>query len=323
MRILTGFLKGLAIVPLLLGGAVNAEEYPSSTITFVVPFAAGGNSDLLARKVATMLEESWGKPVVIENHPGGNAVIGTDFAARSAPDGHTVLMVTDAFTINPSLRKSLPYDTATAFAPVTMMASTPLVLVAHPSLGVSNVAELVELAKSEPGKITFGSSGAGGPAHLSVELLSLEAGIQLKHVPYTGAGPALTDLLGGHISLLFNALPPTAELIGNGQLVALGNGAPERDASLPDLPTVAEQGFDGFEGQIWSGLVVPAATSPEVVQKLSDEIVRILNEPEMVEWLKLQGYNKIASSSVQFGEHLIRQTGIWADVIEELGLEQN
>ena len=314
---------GLAVVPFIIAAApASAEDYPSKPITIIVPFAAGGSSDIFARKIGEMLQESWGKPVIVESRAGGNAVIGSDYVARSAPDGHTILLVTDALTINAALQKSLPYDTATAFAPITMMASTPLVLVAHPSLGVKNVAELVALAKVKPATITFGSSGAGGPAHLSVELLSLRAGIKMVHVPYKGAGPALIDLVGGHISLLFNALPPTQEHIEAGKLVALGMGSPQRSAALPNLPTVAEQGFPGFEGRSWFGLAVPGKTPPEVVSKLSSEVVRLLDKPEMIAWMKEQGFDKVANSPDEFKAVITRQMETWSSVIKQLGIEQ-
>lgn len=296
----------------------GAQGYPAKPIRIIVPFTAGGSSDIAARVIGQKFTESWGQQVIVENRPGAGAVTGTDLVAKSPPDGYTLLLQTIAFAIIPSLRK-LPYDSVKDFAPVTQISALPLVLVVHPSLPVKNVKALVALAKSQPGTLTYASSGNGTSPHLAGEMLKSMAKINLVHIPYKGNAPAMNDLLGGHVMINVGLLPVLLPYINTGKLHALAATTAKRLPALPHLPTMAEAGFAGYEISSWQGFFAPAATHGDIVAKLHQEIARTLNQPDMRQRLENDGTQIVASTPTQFGAFVRAEIAKWARVVKESG----
>ncbi|MEQ1775528.1 MAG: tripartite tricarboxylate transporter substrate binding protein [Burkholderiales bacterium] len=297
---------------------VSAQNYPAKPIRIIVPFTAGGSSDIAARVIGQKFTESWGPQAIVENRPGAGAVTGTDLVAKSPPDGYTLLLQTIAFAIIPSLRK-LPYDAMKDFAPVTQISALPLVLVVHPSLPAKTVKELVALAKSRPGTLTYASSGNGTSPHLAGEMFKSMAKINLVHIPYKGNAPAMNDLLGGHVMVNVGLLPVLLPYINSGKLRALATTTGKRLTALPNLPTMAEAGFAGYEISSWQGVFAPAATHSDIVAKLHQEIARILNQPDMRQRLENDGTQIIASTPPQFGAFVRAEITKWARVVKESG----
>jgi tripartite-type tricarboxylate transporter receptor subunit TctC len=296
----------------------GAQGYPAKPIRIIVPFTAGGSSDIAARVIGQKFTESWGQQVIVENRPGAGAVTGTDLVAKSPPDGYTLLLQTIAFAIIPSLRK-LPYDAVKDFAPVTQISALPLVLVVHPSLPVKNIKALVALAKSQPGTLTYASSGNGTSPHLAGEMLKSMAKINLVHIPYKGNAPAMNDLLGGHVMINVGLLPVLLPYINAGKLHALAATTGRRLPALPQLPTMAEAGFAGYEISSWQGIFAPAATQGDIVAKLHQEIARTLNQPDMRQRLENDGTQIVASTPTQFGAFVRAEIAKWARVVKESG----
>jgi tripartite-type tricarboxylate transporter receptor subunit TctC len=266
-----------------------AQAYPHKQLHLVVPFPPGAGTDMFARVVASKLGESMGQQVIVDNKPGGGATIGTEFVARSAPDGYTLLISTASHAINPSVFPKLPYDTLKDFASVAELATVPIVLVVNPSVPAHSVKELVELAKAAPGKLSIGSSSNGTVFHLAGELFKSRAGIDMVHIPYKGGGPALIALLGGQIDVLFETSLTVQEYAKAGKLRILAVGSEQRVPSMPDVPTLAESGFPGFAAENWYGIYAPAGTPREIVMKLNHEIVKALNLPDVKERFASQG----------------------------------
>lgn len=301
--------------------AASSQSFPTKPLRWVVPYAAGGGSDILARSIAVKLTEAWGQPVIIDNRPGGGSVIGTELVARAPRDGHTLLLATNTHAINPSLRAKLPYDSVRDFAAVTVLATSPNVFLANPAaVPARTVAEFVAFARSRPGKLNYGSSGNGGGGHLAMEMLKSMAGISVVHVPYNGGGPALTALLSGEVSVLFNNILAAVPHIKSGRLGALGVTGRQRSPALPDVPTVAEAGIAGFEVTAWFCVFVPAMTSPAIVRKLNREVVRILALPEIRERLGSQGLEPLGNSPEEFGVFLRAEIVKWQKVIQYAGI---
>jgi tripartite-type tricarboxylate transporter receptor subunit TctC len=296
----------------------GAQGYPAKPIRIIVPFTAGGSSDIAARVIGQKFTESWGQQVIVENRPGAGAVTGTDLVAKSPPDGYTLLLQTIAFAIIPSLRK-LPYDAVKDFAPVTQISALPLVLVVHPSLPVKSVKALVALAKSQPGTLTYASSGNGTSPHLAGEMLKSMAKINLVHIPYKGNAPAMNDLLGGHVMINVGLLPVLLPYINTGKLHALAATTNKRLPALPQLPTMAEAGFAAYEISSWQGIFAPAATHGDIVAKLHQEIARTLNQPDMRQRLENDGTQIVASTPAQFGAFVRAEISKWARVVKESG----
>ena len=300
--------------------APGAGQYPAKAIRIVTPYAPGGTADILARVVAQKLAEAWGQQVVIDNRPGASGMIGADIAAKSAPDGYTLLMAyTAEIAITQSLFKSMTYDAVRDLAPVTLAAVTPMIFVVHPSLPARNVRELIALAKTRPGELPYASAGNGSPAHLAFELLQRNAQVAIIHVPYKGAAPALTDLLGGHVVMFFSGMPPAMPHVKAGKLRAIAVSTGKRSPAAPEVPTVAESGVRDFDISTWFGVLVPAATPKDVVAKLNAEISRALTLPDVKERLAREGAETAPNSPEQFGRFIQSEIAKFAKIIKESG----
>jgi tripartite-type tricarboxylate transporter receptor subunit TctC len=297
------------------------QAYPSAPLRIVVPFTPGGGTDILARMIAQKLNESWGQPVVVDNRPGASGTVGTAYVAKAAPDGHTLLIVPAGYAGNPSLYKKLPYDQTRELAPVSRLASGPLVLVVHPSLPVKSVKDVIALARSRPGEINFGSSGAGTLPHLSAELFNSMSGIKMVHIPYKGAGAAVTDVMAGRVPVYFMNILQSLSLIKAGKLRALGVTTPERTPIAPEIPAIAEAGLKGFDMTNWYGMLVPAATQRDVIVKLSAEVARVLKLPDLRSRLADDGMTVVASTPGEFADFLARETAKFARVMEAAGIK--
>ena len=297
-----------------------ADAYPAKPVRFVVAFPPGGGTDIIARAIAQKLAERIAQQVVVDNRPGAGGNIGTDIVAKSAPDGYTMLMGSAGpLAINASLFGKMPFDPIKDLAPVTLAASTPNVLVVHPSLRAATVKELIALAKARPGEINFASSGHGTPAHLAGELFNSMVGVKMVHVPYKGAAPALADLLGGQVQLMFSTMPPALPHVKDGKLRALAVTSAKRSPAAPDLPTLDEIALPGFEANTWHGVVVPAGTPRAIIARLNREIVAILHLPDVVERFSSQGAEALGSTPEEFAAYIRSETLKWAKVVRDSG----
>jgi tripartite-type tricarboxylate transporter receptor subunit TctC len=296
-----------------------AEGYPSKPIRIIVPYPPGGFNDTLARTLGQKLTEKWGQPVIVDNRPGGGTTIGTNLAAKSAPDGYTLLIVSFAFAANPALFASLPYDSARDFSPIVLAASTPNLLVVNPGLPVKSVKELIALAKSKPGKLNYASAGNGSSNHLSMELFKSLTGVDVVHIPYKGSAPAVTDLIGGQVDVMFDNVPNVLPQVKAGKLRALAVSTKERSAFIKELPAVAEAGVSGFDVSVWFGVVAPAGTPQPVIAKLNAEINGILKLPEIRQSFNNQGVETAGGTSGEFSSFIAAQTTKWAKVVKDSG----
>ena len=298
----------------------SAQGYPNRTIRLVVPFPAGGTTDILAREVAQKLSEVFGQSVVVDNRPGAAGNIGSDLVAKSAPDGYTLLMGTvGTHAINPSLYSKMPYDHVKDFAPVVLVAGVPNVLVVNPALPVNSVADLIKLAKDKPGQINFASSGSGTSIHLSGELFKTMAGVDMTHVPYKGSSPALTDLIGGQVQIMFDNLPSALPQIKGGRLRAIAVTSLKRAPVLPDIPTINESGLPGFEASSWFGMLAPAGTPAAIVARINAEVNKWLQSADAREKLLGQGAEAAGGSPEQFANHIRAESEKWAKVVKASG----
>ncbi|MGQ3074010.1 MAG: Bug family tripartite tricarboxylate transporter substrate binding protein [Ferrovibrionaceae bacterium] len=308
---------GLGVLATATG---QAQTYPTRAITLIVPFPAGGTTDILGRFVGQALSAAWNQPVVVENRGGAGGNIGAAAVAKAAPDGYTLLVGTvGTHAINASLYTKMPYDTLKDFAPVTQIASVPNMLVVTPSLPVGSVTELIAYAKANPGKLNMASSGNGTSIHLSGELFKVMTGVDMVHVPYKGSAPALNDLMGGQVQLMFDNMPSALPQVKGGTLKALAVTTATRSPAMPDLPTVAEAGVPGFEASSWFGVFAPAGTPKEIVAKLQTEIARILKSPEMTERLAQQGAVAVGNTPDEFGAYVQSELVKWAGVVKASG----
>ena len=307
------------VLPLL---AAAQEGYPSKPVRIVVPYPAGGVADLLPRVVGEKLSQKWGQPVVIDNKPGASGNIGMAEAARAAPDGYTlVLAPTGNLTVNQSLFANLPFDVARDFTPVTLLAQSPNVLVVHPSVPAKSLRELVDYAKANPGKLNFASPGEGSGAHLAGELLNLEAGIRTTHVPYKGMAPAVNDLLGGNVQMMFAGVSSALQHVKGGKLVALAVASPRRNPQLPDVPTVAESGLPGFDVTSWYGIVVRSGTPPGVVQKIRRDMAEALQAGDVQSRLAGLGLEPVGNTPEEFAALIRAETQKWGDIVKKAGIK--
>ncbi len=296
-----------------------AAAYPSRPIRFVVPFAAGGPSDVMARTLGQKMNQDWGQPVVIDNRTGAAGIIGADIVAKSAPDGHTLLMAQVGDTISMSLYSKLPYNFEKDFAPITLVGQTPFILVTHLSVPAKTVQELIALAKSKPGSLSFASGGTGVASHLAGELFKSTAGIDVVHVPYKGQAPATADLLGGQVAFMFNNPITSLVHIKASRLRALAVSTAKRFTGLPDVPTVAESGLAEFDVGFWLGTLAPAGTPRVIIDKLNAEMVRIVGLPDVVERLAALGVETVGNSPAEFARVIHADAVRWAKVVKASG----
>ena len=315
----------LFAIALLAGGATAvpaalAQTWPAKPMRIVVPFPPGGGTDIGTRILAQKLQEAWGQAVVVENKPGAAGIVGTELVAKSAPDGYTFMMGNiGTHAINVSLYKQLSYDPVKDFAPVSMVADLPLLLLVHPSVPAKSVQELIALAKSQPGKLNFSSSGAGGSMHVAAELFKSMAGVDMVHIPYKGGAPAVADLISGQVPLSFATVLETIQFVKAGKVRALAVTNNRRSVALPDLPTISESGLPGYQSISWLALFAPAGTPKDIVNKASIESVRILNLPDVRERLLAQGAEPIGSTPEQLATILAGDIAKYARVIRESG----
>jgi tripartite-type tricarboxylate transporter receptor subunit TctC len=308
-----------ALVTCIAFGAL-AQGYPNRSIRLVVPFPAAGTTDILARAVAQKLTESLGQSVVVDNRPGAAGNIGSDLVAKSSPDGYTLLMGTvGTHAINPSLYSKMPYDHLKDFVPVVLVAGVPNVLVVNPALPINSVADLIKLAKDKPGTINFASSGSGTSIHLSGELFKTMAGVDMTHVPYKGSAPALTDLMGGQVQIMFDNLPSSLAQIKAGKLRAVAVTSMNRAPALPNVPTINESGLPGFEASSWFGVLAPAGTPAPIVARINAEVNKWLQSADAREKLLGQGAEAAGGSPEQFATFIRAETEKWAKVVKASG----
>jgi tripartite-type tricarboxylate transporter receptor subunit TctC len=303
-------------------GTADAADYPDRPVTFIVPFAPAGGTDTLARLLAAQLQQRLGKPFVVENRPGAGTVIATNFVAKSTSDGYTIMMAVSSLAIDATLYKSLPYDPAKDLALVALIARVPFVLVVNPSLPVNNVEDLIKLAKERP--LSYGSGGIGAFHHLAAALFANMAGIKMTHVPYHGTAPALTDLMGGYIQLMFSDLGPALPLIKAGKLRALAVTTAQRFAALPDVPPLADAGVPGFDAAAWQGVVAPAQTPQPILAKLNSELNAIVAMPDIRSRMADIGMNPVGTGSIDDLQKFLQSEIVrWGKVVEEAGIAQS
>ena len=309
----------LAAIAIVAPAAALAQAWPNRPVKIVVPFAAGGPADIYARAIGEKLQAALGQPFVVENRPGGGSIVGTDLVAKSAPDGYTLLMMSNTHTVNESLVKEKPFQLMRDFAPVAPVNFSDLVMVVHPSVPATTLAEYIALAKSKPGALNYASSGPGTPYHMAGELFKSMAGVDVLHVPYKGSSGARTDILGGQVQMMFDAITTMAPNVRAGKLKALGTSGKSRSAVLPDVPTVSEAGVPGYEAVIWLGIMAPAGTPRPIVERLNAEITKAANTPEMKEAWGKQGAQAMSMSPDEFARFMREDIDKWARIVRISG----
>jgi tripartite-type tricarboxylate transporter receptor subunit TctC len=318
-NLLKCLLAALALAPVTVAAQ---DAYPSKPVRIVVPYPAGGVADLLPRTVGAKLSEKWKQPVVVENKPGASGNIGMADGARAEPDGYTlVLAPTGNLTVNQFLFKEMPFDVAKDFTPITVLATSPNVLVVHPSVPAKTFGELIAYARANPGKLNFSSPGTGSGAHLAGELLNVEAGIKAVHVPYKGMAPAVSDLVGGQVQMMFAGISTALQHIRAGRLVALAIASPKRSPQLPDVPTVAESGIPGFDVTSWYGMVVRSGTPPAVVKKLHADMAEALALPDVKEKLAALGLDPLGNPPEDFARMIAAESRKWSEIVQKAGIK--
>jgi tripartite-type tricarboxylate transporter receptor subunit TctC len=297
----------------------RAQEYPARPVRVVVPFAAGGPADVYARVLGQRLQEALGQPFVVDDRPGAGSIIGTDVVAKSAPDGYTLLLMSNTHTVNESLFASKPYQLMRDFAPITPINFSDLVLVGRTGLEARTLGELIRQAKARPGSFTYASSGPGTPYHMAGELFKAMAGVSIVHIPYRGSSGARSDVLGGQVDLMFDAIPTMVEHVRAGKVKAFGTSGSARSPVMPDVPTIAEAGVPGYEAVIWLGLMAPKGTPPAVVNRLHDEVARIAASPDIAKAWSAQGATPMQMSVEAFGRFLAQDIEKWARIVKISG----
>jgi tripartite-type tricarboxylate transporter receptor subunit TctC len=313
-------LAAFAIVLTCAGGAL-AQGWPNRSIRMVVPYTPGGYTDLMARLVGQKISEALGQPIIFENKPGANAIIGTDVVAKAAPDGYTFGTVIAAHAVNASLNPRLPYDTMKDFTYVSLMSVAPLIMIAHPSLPANNLKELIALAKAKPGELNFASSGIGAAAHLTMEMFKSRAGISMQHIPYKGTAGALQDTVGGQINVMFDIIGPLMPQVRSGNVKALVVTAKERVPAAADVPTMAEQGVADFVSGTWAGIIAPAGTPKEIVDRIAAEAKKALADPAMKDKLAEQGIVAMGGTPEEFRAFVAEEIPRWKKVITDAGIK--
>jgi tripartite-type tricarboxylate transporter receptor subunit TctC len=315
------------LLAMAIGAAVHApaqaqsaaDHYPNRPIKMVVSFAAGGTTDILARLLAQKLSTALGQPVIVENRPGAGGIVGNDYVAKSPPDGYTLLLgSTSSFAVNVSLYSSMPYDQKKELAPLMEVASGPFIIVINPAVPAQNLQEFIALAKTEPGRLNFGSSGNGTSTHLAGELLNSMAGIKITHVPYKGTGPAMQDTLSGNVQMTITDMAPLVPYIESGKLRPLAQTGAQRSKLLPNLPTVAET-VPGYDATSWYGIMVPARTPKPIVDKLNAELTKILSAPDVQQRFAQLGVEAVPDTPEHFGAYIASETAKWAEIVKRSG----
>jgi tripartite-type tricarboxylate transporter receptor subunit TctC len=326
----TGTIRAVSCVVLACGAAFAApalaqdaaQSFPSRPIRVVVPFAPGGPADILGRMVAQKMNEIWGQPAIVDNRPGGNTFIGAEIVAKAPPDGYTQFVAfVGTLAINPGLYRKLPYDPVKSYEPITMLAMVPLILVVGPNVPAKNVQELIALAKSSPGKLTFSSAGVGQGSHLAGEIFKSMTGVQMTHVPYKGNAQATADVVGGHITMIFDGMSSSLPFVRSGRLRALAITTAKRAAAVPEVPTIAEQGVPGYDVGSWVGLLTTGGTPRPVVDKLNREVVRALQTPEMRERIAAVGLDPVTMTPAEFSAYIRSEIAKWVGAIKAAGIQ--
>lgn len=316
-RFLAACAAGAALA--LSFGTASAQEYPTKPVRIIVPFAAGGPADVYARFIAQRLQDSLKQTFIIDNRPGGGSIIGTDAVAKSAPDGYTLLMMSNTHTVNESLFSTKPFQLMQDFVPVAPVNYSDLVLVTRPGFHPNNLNDLVTMAKAKPGSLTYASSGPGTPYHMAGELFKSMTGLSILHVPYKGSSGARTDVLGGQVDLMFDAVSAMTEFIRQGKVKAIATTGKTRSAIMPELPTIAESGVPGFEAVIWLGVMAPKNTPPAITKRLNAEISRIASDPEVIDTWAKRGVTPMKMSTDEFGKFLREDITKWANIVKISG----
>lgn len=312
------------IALLVLGGAAAgafAQSYPSKPVRIILPYASGGGADQLTRALAQALGDLWKQPVVTDNRPGAGATIGTDLVAKAPPDGYTLLVTAATMSVSPTAYPKLPYDVLKDFAPVTLLAQSPYVLTVNPSVQANTLADLLRVSRAAPQKLNYGSPGNGTLSHLTFELLRSRTGLQATVVPYKGSNPALLDALSGQVDFVLDTPAAVGQHVKAQKLRALAVSSANRASSMPEVPTMAEAGVPDFDVTVWFGLMAPAGTPPEVIQKLHADVMKVLNTPALAERLGAAGLEVRTSSAAEFSTLLRREVGNWAKVIKEASIK--
>lgn len=322
-RLLAGLVSAFILSSVLVTPAA-AQPYPSRIVKLIVPQTPGGATDVFARKIGQLLSEKWGQPVVIENRAGAGGVVGTDVVAKSAPDGYTLLVTyAGSQAINPSLYPKIPFDSVKDFQTIATLASTPFVLIVHPKLPAKDLAEYVALARARPDALTYASSGNGSVNHLLGEMLKTEAGIKMLHVPYRGVAPAITDVIGGQVDSAFSSVPSVLQMVQTDKVRALAISSAKRVAAAPEIPTIAESGFPGFDVNPWWGILAPAGIDVTIVRKINEDVANILRTKEMIDFLAAQGAEPLITSPEAFLKILEADVVKWAKVVKSAGVTLN
>ncbi len=322
-------MKLVRVLPMILalGAGVMAstaslaQTYPIRPIRLIVPFGAAGGTDNLARIIEPVVSKALGQPLVIENRPGASSIIGMDAVAKSEPNGYTIVMTDTSIAVNPSLHKNLPYDTLKDFEPVSLLATAPVILVAHPKVPAKTIQEFVSFAKEHPGKLNYASGGNGASTHLGGELLKLVAGIDLVHVPYKGTGPAMNDLLGGHVDVMISGISSARPHLDSGALRAFAVTGDQRNSAVPNVPTFREVGLDGVTASTYWGVLAPKGTPKQIVERLSEEFGKAMRDPEIIARIEQLGYLPIGGSPAEYGQNLKSEIDKWGEVVRNANIK--
>jgi tripartite-type tricarboxylate transporter receptor subunit TctC len=312
----------LAAAGAVMPAAAQSAGFPNKTVRIIVPYTTGGSNDVIARLLAQQLQTQWGQPVVVENRPGAAGNIGSAEAAKAAPDGHTLLLTNINITsMNPALIANMPFDPQKDFAPISLLGTTTLALVVHPSVPANSVAELISLAQKEPGRLNYASSGNGSPQHMSAEMFKAMTRTQITHVPYRGAAPAVADVVGGQVQVTVGVVNQLIAHIRSGRLRALGVTSLKRLAQLPEVPTLDEAGVRGYESEIWLGLAAPGATPAPLIEQINQDVRRAMSNPEVVSRLQGQGIDVLLSTPAQMRQRSLDDLKRWGDIIRTAGIK--
>lgn len=316
----------IIVAALLVGYSqqVALAQYPVKPVRVIVPYSPGGAVDSFARVLTEQLSEHWNQSVVVENRPGASTMIGAEQVAKSPADGYTLLLTAELTLVTlPHLYEKIPYDPLRDFAPITGLVSATQALVANPSLPVKTVNDVVTLAKAKPGELTYGSFGIGSTGHLNMEVFQAMTGTRFNHIPYSGAGPAMNDVVGGHVSLMFAALSIVKGSVGAGKLRMIGVGSDRRSGEFPDVPTISESGVPGFEAKSWFGLVAPAGTPPEIIKKINEDVTKVISDPAFArQYLAAQGLVPITGTPEEFAAFIRAETKRWGKVVKDANIQR-